>query len=38
MMSVVPDLLHFIELFSSNEVRWWPRIIWSMGISLYIQG
>ena len=38
MMSVVPYLLHFVELFSSDEVRRWSRIVWSMGIGLYVWG
>ena len=37
-MSVVLDLLHFVIFFSSDEVRWRSRIVWSMGISFYIRG
>ena len=37
-MSVVSNLLHFIESFSSNEVRWRSRIVWSMGIGLNVRG
>ena len=36
MTSVATYLLHFIEFFSSDEVGWWPRIIWSMGICFYV--
>ena len=38
MTLVVLDLLHFIELFSTNEVRWWSGVIWSVGIGLYVWG
>ena len=38
MTSVVPDLLHFVELFSSDEVRRWSRIVWSVGLSFYVWG
>ena len=38
MMLVVSDLLHFIEFFSTNEVRWWSRIIWSVSIGFLVRG
>ena len=37
MTSVVSDLLHFIEFFSSNKVRWGSRIVQSMGIGLPVR-
>ena len=36
-MLVVSDLLHFIEFFSSNKVRWGSRIVRSVGISLSVR-
>ena len=38
MTLMVLNLLHFVEFFPSNEVRWRSRIVWSMGIGLYIRG
>ena len=37
-MSVVSDLLHFVEFFSSNKVRWGSGIVQSVGIGLSVRG
>ena len=37
-MLVVLDLLHFIEFFSSDKVRWGSGVVWSMGIGLHVRG
>ena len=36
MTSVVDYLLHHIFFFSSDEVRWWPRIVRSVLIGFVI--
>ena len=38
MTLMVSNLLHFVEFFSSDKVRWRSRIVWSVGISLHIRG
>ena len=38
MMSMVLNLLHFIEFFSTDKIRWGPRVVWSMGICFHIRG
>ena len=38
MMLVVSNLLHFIDFFSTNEVRWWSRIVQSMSIGFSVRG
>ena len=37
-MLVVSNLLHFIEFFSSNKVRWRSGIIRSVSIGLLVRG
>ena len=38
MTLVALNLLHFIEFFSSDKIRWRSGVIWSMGIGLDIRG
>jgi hypothetical protein len=38
MISVINDVLDLIFLLSSNKVRRWPRVIWSMCRGFAIRG
>ena len=38
MTSVAPYLLHFVFRLSRDKVRWWPRIVGSMGVCFDIRG
>ena len=35
-MSVVSNLFHFVLFLIIDQVRWWPGVIWTVGIYLDI--
>ena len=36
--SVINDVFHFVLRFSSDKVRWWPRVVGAMGLVFMIRG
>ena len=36
--SVINDAFHFVFRFSSDKVRWWPRVVGAMGLVFVIRG
>ena len=36
--SVINDIFYFVFRFSSDKVRWWPRVVGAMGLVFMIRG
>ena len=38
MKTVINNVLYFILRFSSDKVRWWPRVVGAIGLAFVIGG